>query len=189
MRYRTLVLVSLGLWVLIALTACGSWHFPTFGLGDGAGSGGQPVPPPRGGILGSKDELARLLEQLKWLFIGLGILAFVASFWIPLISTRHAVGSLIFGIIIAVAKPIILLLYWPTVIALGCAAIAAAWPYAIAAYAWFQSRFRGKQLPTPTVGVVASLKSLVMPRAVAAGARFPDVPDGPGDFGSNPMAK
>lgn len=169
----------------LCLAACGGWHLPSFGFDSGVGGSGQPKSSAGGGILTSKEELGRTLTQLQWVFVGLGICGVVASFFVPLISTRHAVGAIVVGVGVAIAKPFVLALYWPTVICLFLAGLAAVWPYAVAVYGWARARFTGQPLPVATVGIAPSLKSLVMPRAKAVGARFPAVPDGSGTSGDN----
>ena len=116
---------------------------------------------------GSRGEFARLLVQLQWVFIGLGIAGIVASIWVPIISTRHAVGSVAVGVGIALIRPFIIALYWPTIICLALAALAAIWPYGVAAFTWARARFTGTG-PELTARW-ASIKSLWQPRAVALG--------------------
>ena len=182
MRTRTLLLcILLGLLgITLIQTGCGGngW-LSGLGFNGGGGSGGQSVNPSRG----PREEFGHTLLQIQWACIALGVAGLIASIWVPLISTRHAAGALVIGIGVALVRPILIALYWPTIAIVALAGVAAAWPYLVAGYAWINTRFRGKPLPPPTVGVVASLKSLVMPRDIAAGARFPDVPDGPADSG------
>lgn len=189
MRTRVLLCLLLGLLGIAAIqTGCGEGLFSRFmaSAGASAQSGGKSHQggAGAGGILSGREDLAHTLTQLQWVFIGLGIAGVVASFWIPLISTRHAVGSVGVGIGIAIARPFIIALYWPTIICIGLAGIAAGWPYGVAVVTWARSRFMGKPAPVPTIGVVASLKSLVMARSQVAAPGFPDVPDGPVDSGS-----
>lgn len=168
-----LSLLAIGAAGLIA--GCGGWHFPDFGINGGGLGGGKPLATERG----PREEFAHTLLQIQWGCIALGVAGIIASFWIPLISTRHAVGALVAGIGVALVRPLLVALYWPTIALVGLAGIAAAWPYLVAAYTWTRSRFLGKPVPAPTVGIVASLKTLVMPREQAVGPRFDRVPVGP----------
>lgn len=165
-----LVLVLAGV-VLLALAGCGgggigSWF-------DGLlGGGAEPTVKggADGGISGARDQFAHLLGQLQWLFIGLGIAAVVASIWIPIISTRHAVGSIVLGVGIALIKPFVIALYWPTVICLGLAGIAAVWPYGLAAYNWARARITGKPIdPAKLTTGLATLQTLWKPRGAVLG--------------------
>lgn len=165
------VLIACG--VLIALSGCGGgigWSWPWESTAPITGADGKPV------TLGPRDQFAHLLGQLQWIFLGLGIAAFVASIWIPLISTRHAVGSIFVGAGIALIKPWLVALYWPTIIILGISALAAAWPYLIAAYTWVWSRFTGKPIdPAKLTTGFATLATLWKPRgAVLADSRRAD---------------
>lgn len=190
MRRTCLVLGCLALCLLV-LTACGGWHFPTFGFDGGAGSGSVPKPG-QGGVLSSRDELARLLTQLQWVFVGLGIAGVVASIWLPIISTRHAVASLAIGVGIGIARPFIIALYWPTVIALCLAALCAVWPYALAVITWFRLHISGGIDRSELTSGWESIKSLWQPRSVAnagVGKGVAGVSGGPVDTGGNTPAQ
>ena len=126
----------------------------------------ESVAPPHStpaGPLSAREEFASLLDRLQWIFIGLGIAGVVASIWLPIISTRQAVGALVIGIGVALVKPWIIALYYPVIVALAVAGLAAAWPYLHAAYVWGRARFTGQQ-PELTAGL-DSIKSLWTPRA------------------------
>lgn len=162
-----LVLVALCLWI----AGCGpTIRWPWESSGPIIGADGKPV------TVGPRAEFANLLGQLQWLFIGLGVAAFVASIWVPLISTRHAIGSIVLGVGIALIKPFVVALYWPTIICLALAAVAAVWPYGLAVYTWAKARITGKP-PDPsklTTGL-ATLQTLWKPRsAVMADAAAAD---------------
>lgn len=152
-----------------ALAGCGHSFLEALGFSGGVGGSGQPKPPAGGGILTSREELARLLEQLKWLFIGLGIVAFIASWFVPFISTRHSLGSIVVGVGIAIAKPFIIALYWPTVIALALAGVAAAWPYLLGIYTWVRTSITGGISRDELTTGWDSIRTLWRPRSVVLG--------------------
>jgi hypothetical protein len=186
MRTRTLLLLVLSVGLLwagaVVLSGCGGNGFlSSLGFNGGSGAGGQPVSPERG----PREEFNHTLLQIQWACIALGVAGLIASIWVPLISTRHAAGALVVGIGVALVRPILVSLYWPTIAIVALAGIAAAWPYLVAIYAWCRARFTGQPLPVATVGIGPSLKSLIMPRSKAAGPGFPAVPDGPGTSGDN----
>lgn len=170
---RTCLLLALCC-LSLALAGCfgTTIHWP-WEAGGAVTSGGKPVAP-----TGPREDFAALLTQLQWVFIGLGIAGVVASIWVPIISTRHAVGAIAVGLGVALVKPFVIALYWPTIICLGLAALAAVWPYAVAVYTWARARFTGKPGPVGTVGIIPSIKTLFMARAQAVGQGVIGMPVG-----------
>lgn len=176
MPNRRLLVLCLALLLCACLAACGggSWFSDLFGAAPAVhgGKGGTPAP------TAGPAALAHLFHQLTWLFIGLGVAGFVASFWVPLISTRQALGSILVGVGIAVVGSLIVALYWPIVACMALGGFVAAWPYIHAAYVWAKARITGE--PVALTTGLASLKSLIGPRIPNVLAAPGSVPIGTG---------
>lgn len=162
---RRHIALLLGLICLFALAGCfgNGFHWPWEGAATVGGAGKAHEP------LGPRDEFAHLLAQLQWVFIGAGLAALAASIWVPIISTRHAVGSIVVGVCVAVVKPWLVMLYYPTIILLGLAAAAAVWPYAVAVITWFRVHITGGIDKSELTAGWSSIQTLWKPRSSVVG--------------------